>query len=84
MPHSIEGLVVLLLVGLLAGWLASKVVKVGRLNLVGYLVVGVVGAFIGGFIFDFLGVGFQGFLGRTVAAFVGSLILLGVAKAAQK
>jgi uncharacterized membrane protein YeaQ/YmgE (transglycosylase-associated protein family) len=42
-------LLVFLLVGLVAGWLAGKLVKGGGFGLVGDLVVGVIGAFVGGF-----------------------------------
>ena len=84
MPHSVEGLVVMLLVGLVAGWLASLVMKTGGLNLIGYLVVGVIGAIIGGFVFDLLDIGFHGIVGRIVAAFVGAVILLAGAKAIRK
>ncbi|MDJ0947297.1 MAG: GlsB/YeaQ/YmgE family stress response membrane protein [Alphaproteobacteria bacterium] len=84
MPHNVEGLVVWLLVGLVAGWLASLVMKTGGLTVIGYLLVGVVGAVIGGVLFDLLDIGFHGVLGRIVAAFLGSLILLAVAKAVRK
>ena len=44
----------ILLIGLLAGWIASRVMKVHNLGLGGYLLVGVIGAFLGGYIFIFL------------------------------
>jgi uncharacterized membrane protein YeaQ/YmgE (transglycosylase-associated protein family) len=49
-------LLVFLIVGLIAGWLAGQVVKGGGFGLVGDLVVGVIGAFLGGFLFNSMGV----------------------------
>ena len=39
-----------LIIGIIAGWLAGKIVKGGGFNLIGDLVVGVVGSFIGGYL----------------------------------
>ncbi|PZO30117.1 MAG: GlsB/YeaQ/YmgE family stress response membrane protein, partial [Betaproteobacteria bacterium] len=49
-------LLVFLLVGIIAGWLAGKLVRGGGFGLIGDLVVGVIGAFVGGFLFNSLGV----------------------------
>jgi uncharacterized membrane protein YeaQ/YmgE (transglycosylase-associated protein family) len=74
---SIETVLLWLVVGLIAGWLASAVVG-GGFGLVGDIVVGVVGAFIGGFLFRSLGVGspFGGLAGTIFVAFVGAVVLL--------
>ena len=47
-------IILFLLIGLVAGWLAGKIMKGKGFGLVGNLVVGVVGAFIGGFVFNAL------------------------------
>lgn len=66
-----------LIVGVVAGWLAGKIVKGGGFGLVGDLVVGVVGAFIGGFLFSTLGVaGGGGLIGSIVVATIGAIVLL--------
>jgi uncharacterized membrane protein YeaQ/YmgE (transglycosylase-associated protein family) len=74
---SLETFLLWLVVGLIAGWLASAVVG-GGFGLVGDIVVGIVGAFIGGFIFRALGVGtpFGGLAGSIFVAFVGAVALL--------
>ncbi len=74
---SLETVLLWLVVGLIAGWLASAVVG-GGFGLVGDIVVGVVGAFIGGFVFRALGVGtpFGGLAGTIFVAFVGAVLLL--------
>ncbi len=67
----------LLLVGLIAGWLAGQIVKGGGYGVVGDMVVGVVGALIGGYVFRSLGLSHgQGLLGSIVVATIGAIILI--------
>ena len=65
-----------LIVGLVAGVLASLVV--GGVGLVGNIVVGIVGAFVGGWIFRTLGVNtpLPGLGGVIFTAFIGAIVLL--------
>jgi len=66
-----------LIIGLIAGWLAGKIMSGGGYGLVGDLVVGVVGAFIGGFLFDSMGVAQgRGVIGSLIVAVIGAVILL--------
>ncbi|OGO05528.1 MAG: transglycosylase [Chloroflexi bacterium RBG_13_56_8] len=65
-----------LVIGLIAGWLASRIMRAAPFGLVGDLIVGVVGAFIGGWIFDLLGISAGGILGSLVTALVGAIVLL--------
>lgn len=69
-------IILFLLIGLVAGWLAGKIMKGKGFGLVGNLVVGVIGALIGGLIFNALNVTATGILGSLIAALVGALILL--------
>jgi len=71
-----RGLIWLLVVGLVAGWLAGKIMKGAGYGLVGDLVVGVLGAVVGGWLFGLLGIGAWGLFGSIVVATVGALILL--------
>lgn len=66
-----------LIVGLIAGVLASIVVG-GGFGLIGDIVIGIVGAFVGGWIFRQLGVGtpFGGLAGTIFTAFIGAVVLL--------
>lgn len=67
----------IILVGLIAGWLASKLVRGGGLGLVGNIVVGVIGALLGGFLAGKLGFAAgTGFLGSILTATVGAVVLL--------
>lgn len=70
-----------LIVGVVAGWLAGKLVKGGGFGLVGDLVVGVIGALIGGFLFNTLGVSAGGgLIGSIVVATIGAVVLLFVVR----
>jgi uncharacterized membrane protein YeaQ/YmgE (transglycosylase-associated protein family) len=66
----------LLLVGLIAGWVAGKLMKGRGFGLVGNLVVGVLGALVGGFLFHALGFAAYGFAASLIMAVVGSMVLL--------
>jgi uncharacterized membrane protein YeaQ/YmgE (transglycosylase-associated protein family) len=67
-----------IIVGGIAGWLASMAVH-SRLGLLGDIVVGIVGAFIGGYLFSAIGVaGTTGFnVWSLFVAFIGAVVLLG-------
>jgi uncharacterized membrane protein YeaQ/YmgE (transglycosylase-associated protein family) len=65
-----------LLIGLVAGWLASVITERQGKGIVSYLIIGVVGAFLGGFVFRMLHLVAYGLLGELVIATVGAVILL--------
>jgi uncharacterized membrane protein YeaQ/YmgE (transglycosylase-associated protein family) len=71
-------LLIFLLIGALAGWLAGTVMKGGGFGLVGNIVVGVVGALFGGWLLPQLGVSFGGDVGLFLTAFIGAVILLAI------
>jgi uncharacterized membrane protein YeaQ/YmgE (transglycosylase-associated protein family) len=71
-----QNLILFLLVGLVAGWLAGKIMKGSGFGLVGDLVLGVIGAFAGVWLFGLLGISAGGILGLLVAAVVGALLVL--------
>lgn len=72
-----ESLLVFLLVGIVAGWLAGIVVRGGGFGLVGDLIVGVVGAFIAGWLFPRLGFHLgAGIVGSIIDAAIGAILLL--------
>lgn len=74
------GLLGFLVVGLLAGWIAEKIMKRDH-GLLTNLVVGVVGAYIGGLLFSIVGLDAVGLVGALIAAVVGAVILIwGVGK----
>ena len=71
-----DSFLVFLIVGMLAGWLASKVIKNYRVGLLGSLVLGVLGAMLGGFILEFIGISSGGLVGTFISALVGAIVLL--------
>ena len=58
MHLSNESLLVIILVGIVAGWLAGRVMEGGGFGLIGDLIVGLIGAFIGDWLLPQLGVHF--------------------------
>ncbi len=81
---AFEGLLMFLVIGLIAGWLAGQILRGSGYGLVGDLVVGVIGAVIGGWIFALLGIVAFGLLGSIIAATVGAIILLLILRAAKR
>jgi len=73
-----------LLIGLVAGWLASRIMKTGQFGLVGDLIVGVIGAVIGGWLFGLLGLKAVGILGSLIVALVGAIVLLYIIRLIKK
>jgi len=72
------GWIAWIIVGAIAGWLASMVVH-SRLGLIGDIIAGIVGAVIGGFLFSAVGAsGITGFnVWSIFVAFIGAVVLLG-------
>ncbi len=78
---SLTAVIWWLLVGLIAGFLASMVMRGGGYGVVGDIIVGLVGALIGGFLASLLGIGAGGFVGTIIIAFIGAVILIAILRA---
>jgi uncharacterized membrane protein YeaQ/YmgE (transglycosylase-associated protein family) len=77
MHLSTESLLVILLVGLVAGWLAGQIVQGTGFGLVGDMIIGVVGAFIGDWLMPQLGLHLGvGLVGAIINATIGAIVLL--------
>jgi len=77
MYMSGESLVIILLVGLVAGWLDGQIVQGTGFGLIGDLMIGVIGAFIGGWLLPQLGIQLgSGIVSAIIDATIGALILL--------
>lgn len=81
---STENLLLFLVIGILAGFLAGKIMKGAGFGLVGDLIVGVIGSFIGVWVFGLLGIYSGGILGLLIAAVVGALLLLYIIRLAKR
>ena len=81
MVLSNEGIIVIIFVGLVAGWLAGKIVRGAGFGIIGDIVIGVVGAFIASWLFPRLGIhlGF-GLVSKIIDSAIGAIILLVVVR----
>lgn len=79
------GLVIWLVEGLIAGWLAGQFMKGGGYGLIGDIVLGIFGAFLGGLIFSLvLPVSGVGLIGSIVVAFIGAVIFIALVRALKR
>ena len=77
MNLSNESLLIIVLVGLIAGWLAGQIVQGTGLGLIGDLVIGILGAFIGSWLLPRLGIHLgSGIVYEIINATIGAAILL--------
>lgn len=75
---DLENIVIWLLVGVVAGWLASQIMRSKR-GLVSYVLLGIIGAIVGGFLFSILDLGgATNILGQIVIATIGAILVLAV------
>ncbi len=78
---SLSNILWWLLVGLIAGALASLVMRGGGYGIVGDIVVGLVGALVGGFLASLVGLGSSGFIGTVIIAFIGACVFIAILRA---
>jgi uncharacterized membrane protein YeaQ/YmgE (transglycosylase-associated protein family) len=83
MYMSNESLITIIVVGIVAGWLAGKVVDGGGFGIIGDLVVGIIGAFIGDWMLPRLNIHLgSGFVSLIINATIGAIVLLVVLRVA--
>jgi uncharacterized membrane protein YeaQ/YmgE (transglycosylase-associated protein family) len=83
MSLSNESLAAILFVGIVAGWLAGKVVDGGGFGLIGDLIVGVIGAFIGDWLLPRLNINLGvGIVALIINATIGAIVLLLIVRVA--
>jgi uncharacterized membrane protein YeaQ/YmgE (transglycosylase-associated protein family) len=74
---TLEAILIILVVGAVAGWLAGLIVRGAGFGLIGDIIVGIVGAFIAGWLLPRLGVHIMsGMIGAIIDATIGAVILL--------
>ncbi len=80
-----QSLIIFLIVGAIAGWLAGQIMRGGGLGLVGDIIVGIIGAFLAGMLFPRLGLHIgSGLLGAIISATIGACILLFLARLVRR
>jgi uncharacterized membrane protein YeaQ/YmgE (transglycosylase-associated protein family) len=73
---TLTGIIIFLIIGAVAGWLAGLIMRGGGFGLIGDIIVGVIGSFIGGWLFGVLGIAAGGLIGSIVAAVIGAIVLI--------
>jgi uncharacterized membrane protein YeaQ/YmgE (transglycosylase-associated protein family) len=74
---SNESLLVILFVGLIAGWLAGKIVRGTGFGLIGDIVIGIAGALVASFLFPRLGIHLgSGLVSEIIYSAIGAVVLL--------
>lgn len=73
-----------IIIGIVAGFVAGKLMRGGGFGLLVNLVVGIIGAVLGGWVFSFLGISTSGVIGSLITATVGAIILLWIISLFQK
>jgi len=74
---DVQSIIIWLIVGGIAGWLAGTVVKGGGFGLIGDIIVGIIGGLIAGWLLPQIGIVIGGGLvGDIINAFIGAVILL--------
>jgi uncharacterized membrane protein YeaQ/YmgE (transglycosylase-associated protein family) len=74
---DVQALIIWLVVGAIAGWLAGMVVKGSGYGLIGDIVVGILGGLIAGWLLPQVGIVIgSGFIAAIIDAFIGAVILL--------
>ena len=74
---TIESLIIWLVIGGIAGWLAGQVMKGGGFGLIGDVVLGIIGAVVAGWLLPHIGILIGGgIIGAIINAFIGACIIL--------
>jgi uncharacterized membrane protein YeaQ/YmgE (transglycosylase-associated protein family) len=82
---STESLLVILLIGAIAGWLAGQIVQGTGFGLVGDIIIGIVGAFIASWLFPQLGLRLgAGIVAEIIAATIGAVLLLVIVRLVRR
>ncbi len=82
---ALEGIIIWLVIGAVAGWLAGLIMKGDDFGLVGNIVVGIIGAVIGGWLFGVFFTGTPGgILGAIISATIGAVVLLFVIRLVRR
>jgi uncharacterized membrane protein YeaQ/YmgE (transglycosylase-associated protein family) len=80
-----ESIVIILLVGLIAGWLAGQIVQGTGFGLIGDIAIGIVGAFIASWLFPRLGIALgAGLVREIIDATIGAILLLVIVRLVRR
>lgn len=74
------GILATIIVGLIIGFLANRIMGEGGLGLVWSIILGLVGSVVGGFVFSLAGIAFYGLLGQIIIGVIGACLVLFLAR----
>jgi uncharacterized membrane protein YeaQ/YmgE (transglycosylase-associated protein family) len=80
----ISNLIYWIVVGLVAGWAAGKIMKGGGYGTVMDIVLGIVGAVVGGWLLGMLGIYAGGLIGTIIVAIIGAVFLIWLSRMIKK
>ncbi len=79
------GILAWIIVGLIAGWLAGKVMKGGGYGVLVDIILGILGGILGGWLFGLVGLWpGRGLIGSIIVAFIGAVILVAITRAIKR
>lgn len=82
---SVETILIWIVVGAIAGWLAGLIVRGFGFGLVGNIIVGILGAILGGWLFGAIGFAFTtGIINTILTAIVGAVVLLLIVRVVKR
>ncbi len=73
-----------IVVGLIAGWAAGKIMKGGGYGVVMDIVLGIVGAVVGGWLMGLVGIYSGSFIGTIIIAIIGAVFLIWISRMLRK
>ena len=80
-----ETIIIWLVIGAVAGWLAGQIVKGGGFGLIGDIIVGIIGAVIAGWLLPRVGLYIGGgFIAEVINAVIGAVILLAIVRLVKR
>ena len=79
-----HGIIWLIVVGLIAGWAAGKIMKGGGYGAMADILLGIVGGIVGGWVIGLLGIGRGGFIWSILVAILGAVILIWITRLIKK
>ncbi len=77
------GIIASIIIGAVAGWLASLIMKKANGLLIN-IILGIVGGFVGGFVFGLIGFGATNLIGQIIVSVVGACIVIAIYNAIKK
>jgi len=80
----ITNLIYWIVVGLIAGWAAGKIMKGGGYGTLMDIVLGIVGVIVGGWLMGLLGISAGGLIGTIVVAIIGAVFLIWLSRLLKK